>query len=745
MSSINQVEIAARDCFQYPVFVEHAGQVIEWSFSTKRKSIAFALFFHRGSAATPHTNTTATAATNIGSNNQAVNVGVTAGMSALGLGVDAPSSSASSLSDHQKLPRPLESPDKPVLQLPTQPQNTSPSSMNYLSPGGANGGNTSPGILSPPSPGRLVSVPTPQPVASSSTTATSNVAATGIQGSPMTATKTGLLQKLHAKFNSSSASETRFVTATTPMSGLSASAIAYGSHAASSSAHNGYGTPPVSASHKQSSAMRNVSHLHPDWECILPGRRYYAESVAVKGRYQAREAGTFVLVFDKYSHYKCSTLNSYTYMGSSFSRSTSKKVTFWVKVVDGIEDVVKSIEPSMEGWLYKKKRRKNQGYAKRWVTLSGGILSYYLTPGSACRGSVSVYSASISVVPDQRLIVVDSGSLVYYFRTVQDQELAKWVEAIRFYRTKLQPAATRSESPSGEDQTINFSANDVLKHQLREIQGRLQHLRDSLSKTHEDGYHSDTSPSKHRPSRPLNKYKDSDDMEEILSEMDDLFYAMSSCAATLSRAVNRSSREFQGYDDFETASNRGSVYYDVQQDIVLESGQASSLSSKGNEDQAGFELVEDSSDGTDEDMSEFGSVEQLGSASKRPSRNDLLSLSGNDTTRIALPVNMPSETISFLSILRKNIGKDLSSVAMPVLTNEPLNLLQKLCEELEYSELLDRAVQQTSSLDRLKFIAAFAVSGYASSAFRSSRKPFNPLVHFIILVFQCIYSRVLAG
>lgn len=36
-------------------------------------------------------------------------------------------------------------------------------------------------------------------------------------------------------------------------------------------------------------------------------------------------------------------------------------------------------------------------------------------------------------------------------------------------------------------------------------------------------------------------------------------------------------------------------------------------------------------------------------------------------------------------------GKDLARVSMPVPLNEPVTLLQRLCEELEYSELLDTA------------------------------------------------------
>lgn len=38
---------------------------------------------------------------------------------------------------------------------------------------------------------------------------------------------------------------------------------------------------------------------------------------------------------------------------------------------------------------------------------------------------------------------------------------------------------------------------------------------------------------------------------------------------------------------------------------------------------------------------------------------------------------------------------------MPVQLNEPLNTLQRLCEELEYSELLDKASQSDDPFERM--------------------------------------------
>uniref|UniRef100_A0A8C5B7V0 Oxysterol-binding protein n=1 Tax=Gadus morhua TaxID=8049 RepID=A0A8C5B7V0_GADMO len=73
-------------------------------------------------------------------------------------------------------------------------------------------------------------------------------------------------------------------------------------------------------------------------------------------------------------------------------------------------------------------------------------------------------------------------------------------------------------------------------------------------------------------------------------------------------------------------------------------------------------------------------------------------------------------------------SKDLSRVSMPAPLNEPINLLQRLCEELEYSELLDTASRTADPYQRMVYVAAFAISGYSSAIFRNRYKPFNPVL-----------------
>ncbi|KAL8684601.1 MAG: hypothetical protein Q9218_008222, partial [Villophora microphyllina] len=98
--------------------------------------------------------------------------------------------------------------------------------------------------------------------------------------------------------------------------------------------------------------------------------------------------------------------------------------------------------------------------------------------------------------------------------------------------------------------------------------------------------------------------------------------------------------------------------------------------------------------------------------------------------------SVPAPTVaapSLIGFLRKNVGKDLSTISMPASSNEPLSLLQRASEQLEYSQLLDSAAttgDKISSTHRLLYITAFAIStlSYARVKERAIRKPFNPML-----------------
>ncbi|WFD18346.1 Oxysterol-binding protein 3 [Malassezia caprae] len=104
--------------------------------------------------------------------------------------------------------------------------------------------------------------------------------------------------------------------------------------------------------------------------------------------------------------------------------------------------------------------------------------------------------------------------------------------------------------------------------------------------------------------------------------------------------------------------------------------------------------------------------------------------------RTELPAPVTGEELSLFSILKKNVGKDLSTISFPVTFNCPLSLLQAVAEEYEYApRLLERAAQSQDSVERMSLVGAFAVSSYASTAQRTTRKPFNPLLGE---TFECV-------
>ncbi|KAL4360843.1 hypothetical protein GQ457_04G009770 [Hibiscus cannabinus] len=185
---------------------------------------------------------------------------------------------------------------------------------------------------------------------------------------------------------------------------------------------------------------------------------------------------------------------------------------------------------------------------------------------------------------------------------------------------------------------------------------------------------------------------------------------------------------------------------------VISDGSATD-SDADNESQDGADIETDEDDGTYFDTNDFLSSEALRSASYRCRETGSGSVFDKDAlfsdcmcgpekeiSIIQYPCvkrrdNLPEpkekeKPVGLWSIIKDNIGKDLSGVCLPVYFNEPLSSLQKCFEDLEYSYLVDRALEwgkQENDLMRILNVAAFAVSGYASTEGRQC-KPFNPLL-----------------
>ncbi|CAN6471768.1 unnamed protein product [Victoria cruziana] len=85
------------------------------------------------------------------------------------------------------------------------------------------------------------------------------------------------------------------------------------------------------------------------------------------------------------------------------------------------------------------------------------------------------------------------------------------------------------------------------------------------------------------------------------------------------------------------------------------------------------------------------------------------------------------ERDSYWKMMHKYIGSDVTSmVTLPVIIFEPMTMLQKMAELMEYSSLLDQADECEDPYMRLVYASSWAISVYF--AYQRTWKPFNPIL-----------------
>lgn len=162
-------------------------------------------------------------------------------------------------------------------------------------------------------------------------------------------------------------------------------------------------------------------------------------------------------------------------------------------------------------------------------------------------------------------------------------------------------------------------------------------------------------------------------------------------------------------------------YFDASEVIVCESSSEAEAS-----DESGLSDITTTSTSEPEEGHSVVTLNYRDSLNNAQHKPTLRAVTGR---RTVLPAHCTDNShIGIMSILYNNIGKDLSRISMPVPLNEPLCLLQRVSEELEYSELLDIANHTDDPYERMVYVAAFSISGYAWASWRNRYKPFNPVL-----------------
>lgn len=83
--------------------------------------------------------------------------------------------------------------------------------------------------------------------------------------------------------------------------------------------------------------------------------------------------------------------------------------------------------------------------------------------------------------------------------------------------------------------------------------------------------------------------------------------------------------------------------------------------------------------------------------------------------------------VSLWKILKDAVGQDITRISVPVILNDPLSMLQKIAETMEYVSVLDKAFECKDPVLRHLYVTLFYMSQYPCTKGRLT-KPFNPIL-----------------
>uniref|UniRef100_A0A4W6GBA4 Oxysterol-binding protein n=1 Tax=Lates calcarifer TaxID=8187 RepID=A0A4W6GBA4_LATCA len=404
-----------------------------------------------------------------------------------------------------------------------------------------------------------------------------------------------------------------------------------------------------------------------------------------------------------------------------------------------------------KGWLFKWTNYL-KGYQRRWFVLSNGLLSYYRTQAEmahTCRGTINLATAHIDT-EDACNIVLSSGGRTYHLKASTEVERQRWVTALELAKAK---AIRMMNDQSGDEEPTSQSDRSEIQGTLKILVSKLDDLSTCNDLIAKHGAALQRSLSE---LEGLKVPVEGGEKIKAVNERATLFRITSNAMINACRdfldLAETHSRRWQRALQYEReqrthleetieqlAKQHNSLerawreapttvcrLYALTNPYVLNEGSERPLkeeASDEDEDTEYFDAMEDSPA-----FITVTATENTQHRSMSPSCNDVSGreLQPRRQRRTHIP-DKPNYSLNLWSIMKNCIGKELSKIPMPVNFNEPLSMLQRLTEDLEYHELLDKAARCDSSLEQMCLVAAFSVSSYSTTVHRTA-KPFNPLL-----------------
>lgn len=392
----------------------------------------------------------------------------------------------------------------------------------------------------------------------------------------------------------------------------------------------------------------------------------------------------------------------------------------------------------LQSVLLKKRRKKLQGFVKRYFVLNikYGTLSYFRVNDNKLRGQMPINQSIISANVKKLEIIIDSGMEVWDLKALNKDDFQTWIETFntlkKLFFNENEDAATFHKEIKYNDEGTPFNGASVggyptfLLEDLNLINSNLN----SLILENSDN-------------KPLNQKLGflSNDVSNLLAKLSNRDNNRNSIGVNDSMSLFSS--EFYDAKEYIDALNGGVVQLDeYDDDEVDEIAETDDSDEDDGDDSSSYNT--DISSHEDNGMETSLPVIQETDSHQSTAGNEKEVQDDNDNDNnlyplplesVDRPVVIPEWThppSSILSFFRKNVGKDLTSIAMPVDMNEPVTILQKYGELVEYCDIINNALQvdDETSGEKILRIAAFAVSGLSSvrEKERNVRKPFNPLL-----------------
>uniref|UniRef100_A0A670YPD2 Oxysterol-binding protein n=1 Tax=Pseudonaja textilis TaxID=8673 RepID=A0A670YPD2_PSETE len=378
-----------------------------------------------------------------------------------------------------------------------------------------------------------------------------------------------------------------------------------------------------------------------------------------------------------------------------------------------------------EGWLFKW-TNYIKGYQRRWFVLSNGLLSYYRSKAEmrhTCRGTINLATANITVEDSCNFIISNGGAQTYHLKASSEVERQRWVTALELAKAKAVKMLAESDE-SGDEESVSQTDKTELQNTLRTLSSKVEDLSTCNDLIAKHGTALQRSLSE---LETLKLPAESNEKIKQINERATLF-------RITSNAMINACRDFLMLAQTHSKKWQKSLQYERDQRIRLEetleqlAKQHNHLerafrgatvlpaNAPGNMDSSKDQCCSSKGDMSDEDDdNEFFDAPEIITI---PSAFGILNARSMETfplSRDPHQSEQPQNTENKTQCIKQ------------VNFNEPLSMLQRLTEDLEYHDLLDRAAKCENSLEQLCYVAAFTVSSYSTTVFRTS-KPFNPLL-----------------